>query len=211
MDLVHSVIGSTYKVDANNQLSLTPAVSFHFGSHVALVRGDRAGRLRRRGRVAGWVAISRRRRRATHHGGWVPSDRRSAGVDGRRTTDHLRGRGASRALVGEGAGATDGTGRAGRIVLRSVAGWSWTRTWMIHWETLLRKVGGNRRGTRARRKQRRYLRGSQRRGLGLGYVWAGSPVLPVLLWRAARFSLTEAWKAFEAGVRRTHKGKVGEI
>jgi hypothetical protein len=114
--------GVAYKIDTDNQLSLAPAVALDFGGRVALVGGEGPGGLGRcRRRVAGRASISGGaardgRRAASHDGRWIPGNRRGAGVDGRRTSNHLRRWSAVRALVGERAGAAEGTGRAWRVV-----------------------------------------------------------------------------------------------
>lgn len=189
----------TNKVDSDNQLGFAPAVALDLGSRLAAIGGGAGALLllRRRRGVAGGASIAGRPsldgRRAAHDG-WRVSGGRAAGVDGRRTTDHLRGRGPGLALV-ERTGAANGAGRgAGRIVCR-VAGRSGTGTWVVHWEALLRRRGGDRRRwAGAGGEQRRELRGARgRRGPRLGQVGT--------LDAGGRFSFTEA-KAFEAVVER---------
>jgi hypothetical protein len=134
----------TYKINADNQLGLAPAVALDLGGSVACVRRDRTGGLRCWRGVSSAASIPRRasrerRGRAAHDGWWVPSNRRAPGVDGRRTTDHLRWRRASRTLVCQRAGTSNGTRRAWwRVASCRIAGWSWTSAWVVHLEAGLR-------------------------------------------------------------------------
>lgn len=229
---------STDKVDADNQLGLAAAVALHLGRGVACIGSEWPRGLRRRwGRVASRAGVAWRTARhgrgraASHDGRRVAGDRGRAGVDGRRTSNHLRRWSPGRALVGEGAGAADGAWRAGRVV-GGVTGRSRTSARMIHWETWQRRVGCTRRDdTRAREvrgEQRRYLRGTRgrrgrrrRRALQQAEAGTGSRrgrllrlrlrvlLLLLLLWlllldRSGRPPFTET-KAFQARVQRTHR------
>lgn len=201
---------STYKVNTDNQLSLTTAVALDFSS-VSGIRSDRhvPPRLWSRRRISCSSSIAR--------GTWLAAGRRTAAegkrrrvtgdrparVDGRRTADHLGGRRPSRTLLGEGTLSADWRRRTGRIVGR-VAGRSWATSWVIHREALLGRIGSDgRSGTRAGRKRMRYLRGTQRwRGLAVRYV-AG---IIILLDAGGRSALSKT-KAFQARVHRAHRGK----
>jgi hypothetical protein len=155
-------LSETHKVDADNQLGFTPTVALDLGGigaagpgvRLLLAAHGRALALGTRRRVSrGAAGISRR----TAHGRRRPLlDRRGvsghgwrAGVDGRRSSDHLAGRGTGRALVDERAGATDEGRRSsagrevGRVAGRAIAG-----AGMIHGET-----GGGRRGDRGSRSK----------------------------------------------------------
>jgi hypothetical protein len=151
----------TYKVDADNQLCLAPAVTLDLSGRIPRVRSTRQIVLLRRSRrriSRRLSAIARRttlaRRRATHGDlrRRVTGDGRTR-VDRRRTANHLRGWCPGRALLREGTLTADWWRRTGRIV-RRIAGRSNTRTAVIHClETLLGIGGMNRRrgiGTRSR-------------------------------------------------------------
>lgn len=148
-------LAGTYKINAHNQLGLTPALTLDFGGVAAKGRERHAalGLLWRRLLVAaGNIGVAWRSGSATHDRRWVAGDRRSS-LDGRGTSDHLRGRSAALALavaLAEWTGATEGRRRLQLLMLvlvaRRVAGRPGTCAGVIHWEALLRGRGGNGRG-----------------------------------------------------------------
>jgi hypothetical protein len=113
----------THKIDADNQLGF-PCTTFHLSSIACLVLRHGATLLRRRrATICSWLTVDRRT--TTHAGERRRITSRSAGVDRRRSSHHLRRRCAILAL-GERTGSVNGvTRRVGTRVAR----------WLIHGET----------------------------------------------------------------------------
>lgn len=164
----------TYEVNADNQLGLAAAVPLDLGrvsgSTILLLKAKatagglrRGGLLRRRrarGIAGGRATINRRaahgRRTCRRVAGYG-----SSRVDRGRASDHLGGRGAVLALLGEGTGATERglTLEVGRVARGAVAGGR-----VVHGAVGCRGGGGRGRGRRSVPLGRvGYLRG--RRGL----------------------------------------------
>lgn len=87
----------THKINSNNQLCFTPAISLNFGGRSSVCR--RWEVLSSRRAIASSAGVARRatgNRRAALHGGYLGrvTGYRSTGVNWGRTADHLRGRSA---------------------------------------------------------------------------------------------------------------------
>lgn len=94
----------TYEVNTNDQLGFAPAIALNLSCGIADVRSAGSLGLRRRRGIASSTSISWRAARngwrtTAHDRWWVSGDRGRPGINGGRTSDHLRRRGASRALV----------------------------------------------------------------------------------------------------------------
>lgn len=157
----------TYKINADNQLGLAPAVALDLGSgatellhRVAWVLRRGRRRIASRASVA-WRAALKRRGSAGHlHLGRITLNW-SACVNGWRTADHLRGRSTSWPLGSLRAHAPNGgRRRAACVVVCRVTGRTRAGTRMVHGlETLLRRRGGNGGGGTGSGELLRYLRG----------------------------------------------------